>query len=92
MRGADNASRHARERVRQRPLVRSNHAGALTDDVAECASERAETLPSGLKSDIGDRKVGIAEQRRRPLDAPAQEVAMWRGAERFFERSREMGF
>jgi hypothetical protein len=92
MRRANNARRHARERTRQGPLPRSNHARALADDVAEGAPERAEALPSGMKGDLGDRKLGITEQRCRSLDAPTQEVPMRRDAERSFERSREVGF
>ena len=69
------------ELVRRGPLARADRARALAGDVAEGAPERAEALPAGLEGDLGDGQVGVAEQRRRPLDAPREQVAMRRDAE-----------
>jgi hypothetical protein len=45
-----------------------------------------------MESDLGNREVGVAEQRGRPLDAPGQEIAMRRDAEGLPERSRKVRF
>jgi hypothetical protein len=92
MRGAENAKGHARERVRRCLLARPNHAGAFADDVAERPSERAEALPAGVKSDLGDRKLGITEQRGGALDSPSEQIAMRRHAEGLLERPCEVRF
>ncbi len=92
MRRADDAGRHVCEQMRQGPLARPNRAWAVADDVAKCTPEAAEALPSGVKGDLGDRKVGIAEQSRRSLDAPTQQVSMRRHTEGLLERSREVRF
>ena len=90
MRGTQDAGGHACERVHCRPLARPNGARAFAGDVTERAPERAEALPAGLKRDVGHRKVGIAQQGGRPLDAPSEEIAMRRNAERLLERSCEV--
>src|SRR6516164_10243438 len=81
MRGAQDADGHAPERARRRPLARPNRARALADDVAKRAPERAEAFPAGVKGDLGDRKIGVAEQCGRSLDAPSEQVAMRRDTE-----------
>ena len=43
------------------------------------------------EGDLGDGQVGVAQQRRRPLDAPREQVAVRRDAEGLLERSREVG-
>ena len=91
MRGADDAGGHAAELVRRGLLARPERARALAGDVAEGAPERAEALPARLEGDLGDGQVGVAEQRRRPLDAPREQVAVRRDAEGLLERSREVG-
>ena len=90
VRGAQNAGRHAGERIRRGPLARPNDAGTLAGDVTERAPERAEAFPAGVERDVCHRQVGIAQQRGRPLDAPSEEIAMRRDAERLLERSREV--
>ena len=92
MRGAQDADGHAPERARRRPLARPNRARALADDVAKRAPERAEAFPAGVKGDLGDRKIGVAEQCGRSLDAPSEQVAVRRDAERSLKRSREVRF
>ena len=44
----------------------------------------------GLERDLGDGQVGVAQQRRGPLDAAREQVAVRRHAERLLERSREV--
>jgi hypothetical protein len=40
-----------------------------------------------VEGDLGDGQVGVAEQRRRPLDASCEQITV----RRYAERSREMG-
>jgi hypothetical protein len=42
---------------------------ALASDVSKDAPESPKAIPPGLKSDIDDRQLRIAQQRLRPLDA-----------------------
>jgi hypothetical protein len=44
-----------------------------------------------VESDLGDGQVGVAEQRRGPLDAPSEQVAVRREAEGLLERAGEVG-
>lgn len=90
MRGAQDAGRHTAEILRLGPRSAAHSARALARDVAERASERAEAPPSRSESDLGDRQVRIAEQRRRAFDASREQVAVRRHAERLLERSREV--
>src|SRR4029078_1385344 len=71
VRRAHDAGGRVRERVRQRALAASKYARALADDVAKRAPEGAETLPSGLKSDLGDRQGGVGGAHRRARARPA---------------------
>ncbi len=66
------------ELVRPRPLARPELARALAGDVAERASERAQAVPARLERDLGDGQVRVAQQRRRPLDATREQVAVRR--------------
>ena len=90
MRGAEDARGHAAEVARRGPRSRPHRARALAGDVAESAAERAEAVPAGLKRNLGDRRFGVAQQRRRALDAPREEIAVRRYAERLLERAREV--
>src|SRR5690606_31816409 len=89
--GAQDASWHAIERVRSGFLACTQLAGALAGHVAERAAERAQALPAGLKRDLGDGQVRVAQQRGRPLEPTRQQVAMWRDAERVLERACKVG-
>jgi len=48
--------------------------------------------PSRVEGNLGNGPIGVAEQRRSPLDAPREQVAMRRHAEGLLEGAREMGF
>ena len=91
MRGADAASGYAVELVRRGPRPCPDCARAFAGYVAEGTSERSQTFPARVEGNLGDGPIGVAEQRRSPLDAPREQVAMRRYAEGLFERSREMG-
>jgi hypothetical protein len=47
-------------------------AGSLAGDVAEGAAEGAQALPAGVERDLGDRQVGVPQERRGPLDAAGE--------------------
>jgi hypothetical protein len=91
VRGAEVAAGHAVEFMRGGFRARPDRARTLAGDVAEDAPECAQALPARLESDLGDGQVGIAQQRRRPLNAPREQVAVRRHAEGLLERSREVG-
>lgn len=91
MRRAHVAPGHAAQLVRRPPLTCPDRARALTGDVTKGAPEGAEALPARLKSDLGDREVGVPKQRRRPLDAPREQVPVRRDAEGLLEGTREVG-
>jgi hypothetical protein len=83
--GADEAVGHLLKLVAGSFLASAELARAFVGDVAEDAAERAETVPTGLEGDLGDRQVGVAEQRLGALDAAGEEVAMRRHPESIFE-------
>jgi hypothetical protein len=90
MRGGDDARGHARE-------VRCAAFGffaqvtrAFSRDVAECASERAETSPAGVECDLADGHLRVPQQRLGPLDAAREQVAVRRQSECLLELAREM--
>jgi hypothetical protein len=91
VRGAYEAGGYAAEFVRRGPRPCPDHARTLAGDVAEGTSERSQTFPARVEGNLGDGPIGVAEQRRSPLDAPREQVAMRRYAEGLLERSREMG-
>jgi hypothetical protein len=91
VRGAEDTGGHAAELVRRGPPARPDRARALAGDVAEGAPERAQARPARAEGDLGDRQVSVAEQRRRPLDAPREQVPVRGDAEGLLERSREVG-
>ena len=72
-------------------LARPELARALAGDVAEGAPERAQALQPVWNAISVIGQVGVAQQRRRPLDAPREQVAVRRHAEGLLERSREVG-
>src|SRR5262252_8032082 len=90
VRRAEDADRHVSERVRRCLFARADRAGALPRDVAKRATERAEASPARPKRDLGDRQFRVAEQRRRALDPPREQVPMRRDTERLFERACEV--
>ncbi|HET6577913.1 MAG TPA: hypothetical protein VFG66_06295, partial [Gemmatimonadales bacterium] len=85
MSGAEPAGGHAAELVRRPALARPELARALAGDVAEGAPKGAQASPAGPKRDLGDGEVGVAEQRRGPLDPPGEEVPVRRQAEGLLE-------
>ena len=91
MRGPQDAGGDTTEIVRLGPRAAPNRARALAGHVSERAPEGAEAPPSRAESDVGDRQIRVTEQRRRALDAPREQVAMRRHAERLLERSGEVG-
>ena len=90
MRGAEPAARHMLEFVRRGLLARPELTRGLAGDVAEGACERSEAGPARLEGDLGNGELGVAEQRRRLLDAPGEQIAMRGNAERFLEGAREV--
>ena len=76
--------------MRSALLTHPNSTGVLTDDVTECAPERAQAVPARLERDLGDGQIRIAEQRSGPLDAPREQVPVRRDAEGLLEGSCEM--
>jgi hypothetical protein len=88
--GAEVAGRRPLELVRGGLLAGPQLAGALAGDVPEDAPERAQTVPAGLEGDLGDGKIGVAQQRRGPLEPAGEQVAVRRQAEGLLERPREV--
>src|SRR3954452_9052008 len=89
--GADVARGDLAELGRRGPRAGPDGAGALPGDVAEGPAERAQALPPGPEGDLGDGELGVAEQRRRPLDAPGEQISVRRNPERLLERPGEVG-
>ena len=91
MGGTDAAGGYKAELVRRGPRPCPDSARALAGDVAEGTSKRSQTFPARVEGDLGNGPIGVAEQRRSPLDAPREQVSMRRYAEGLLERPREMG-
>ena len=90
LRGGDDAHRHRRE-LRGRGLRPfADGLGTLARDVAKRAPKGAETFPPGLKRDVGDRQIRVAQQRRGFLDTTSEQVAMRRNAEGLLELACEV--
>jgi len=85
LRSAQDAGWHAPEFVTSGPLALPDFARILASDVAEGAPECAQAFPAGAKGDVGDGQVSIAQQRRGPLDAPREQVAVWWDAKGLLE-------
>jgi hypothetical protein len=62
-----------------------------TDDLGECAAERAQTAESDCHADLGHTHVVVAQEEHRSLHPPALKVAVWRLAEDSLELSDEVG-
>jgi hypothetical protein len=60
------------------------------DDVLERAAERAEAREADVEADLAHGPVGLAQERHRPLDPPALQVAVRRLAERRAEAADEV--
>ena len=90
LRSADEAGRHALQFVQRRLLARTQVARVHAENVAERTPERPQALPAGLESDVGDRQVRVAQQRRGPLDPAREQIPVRRQAERLLERPREV--
>jgi hypothetical protein len=85
VRGAEEAGGHGTKLARRGPRAYADRARVLAGDDAEDAPERAQARPAGVEGDLGDGQIGVAEQRRRPFDAPREQVAVWRNAEGLLE-------
>ena len=85
MRRAHEAGGYPPKLVRGGPRPCPDRARALAGDVAEGTPERSQTFPAGVEGNLGDGPIGVAEQRRGPLYAPREQVAMRRYAESFLE-------
>ena len=90
MGGTEKARWHAVEPLQHGAFAHTQLARTLAGDVAERAAERAQASPAGVERDLGDGKVGVAEQRLRALDPPRQQVAVRGDAEGLLERAREV--
>jgi hypothetical protein len=56
----------------------------------EARGERADAGESDGEADLGHGAIGVAQQRRRPLEAAGQEVLVWRLTERAPKLTAEM--
>lgn len=90
MRRAENAGRHPIEAACGAARAGAQRAGTLAGDVAKDPPEGAEAPPARTEGDFGDRQIGVAQQRRRPLDAAREQIAVRWDAEGLAERAREM--
>ena len=70
-----------------RPVGRGRHAVGAR----EARGERAQALQPDREADVGHRAVGVAQQRRRPLQAAGQQVHVGRDPERAPELPAEVG-
>src|SRR3954453_14549131 len=63
----------------------------LADDLAERPAERAQAREADVEADLGDAAIGLPQQRHRPLDAAALQVAVRGLAEGGAESTDEVG-
>src|SRR5690348_12309737 len=77
-------------RHRQRGPVAAVLARRHAHDRTERAAERAEAGEAHVEADLGDARVGRAQQEHRALDAPPLQVAVRRLAERRAEGADEV--
>jgi len=90
LRGAEDAGGHAAKVARGRAPTRPDRARRFAGDVAHGAAEGAEAAPADEEGDLGHGTVGVAQLGGRALDAPRDQVAVWRQSEGLLERAREM--
>src|SRR5215216_1378841 len=79
----------ARDDAGVRPLAVV--ARGFTNHLTEGAAERPQALKSDVERDLGHGPVGLAQQRHRPLDPAALQVAVGRLAEGGAEAADEVG-
>lgn len=58
---------------------------------AEARRERPEAAEADVEADLGDRPIGVAQELRRALEPPGQQILMGRRAELPPELATEMG-
>jgi hypothetical protein len=89
VRGTEEAHRHHSQFAPRRG-ARAQRPRALADDVTKGPSETAQASPARAKGDLGHGQLRVAQERHRPLDAPREQVPVWRNAVCFLEQSREV--
>lgn len=82
---------HLTHFLRHPPFASTEHTGTFPRNVVEGAPESAKTVPTAFESNIGDRKLGITQQRLGTLNSASQEVTVRRYAKCLAERARKMG-
>src|SRR4051794_33539750 len=65
--------------------------GRLANDRPKGPAERAQAAEADVERDLGHARVGLAQQRHGPLDAPPLQVAVRGLAERRAEGADEVG-
>src|SRR6202011_501431 len=91
LRSAENTVGHAAEFPRRGPHALPHRAGTFAGNVTEYSTEGAQARPACLEGDLGDRQIGVTEQRGRTLDTSREQVPVRWNTEGFLERSSEMG-
>src|SRR6202012_1204705 len=81
LRGLQNAGGHAVELLHGGLRLTAPGPGASSSDVAEDAAKGPQALPTGGERYFRDAEPSVAQQGIGLLDAPCQQVAMWRDAE-----------
>src|SRR6188472_767564 len=64
--------------------------GRDAEGASEAGGERADALQADREADVGDRAIGVAQQRRRPLEAARQQVGVRRLAKGALELAAEV--
>ena len=84
------ARRSGSGRARGRRVRRAVGGRGHAVDAAEARGERADAAQADVEADVGDRPVGVAQQRGRPLHPAGQQVLVRRLAERAPELAAEV--
>ena len=90
MRGADEAMGNLLEIGRGKPHLSPHFARVFPGYIAEDAAERADAVPAGLQSDVGDGKVSVTQKRHGALHPAGQQIAVRGYTEGIAKRSCEM--
>src|SRR5215204_6612082 len=79
-----------RDRRREADRRRAVGGRRRARDPAERRRERAQGLEAHLEADVGDRRVGVAQELLRALDPAREDVLVRRLPERLLEPAREV--